>query len=50
MIRADFQQDMESVSKFEKNTVTEIYWLISAAATVTWHYHVGYYFHETELI
>ena len=33
-IRADFQQGMESVSQFKKNTVTEIYWLIYAAATV----------------
>ena len=33
-IRADFQQGMESVSQFKKNTVTEIYWLIYAAAMV----------------
>ena len=33
MIRADFQQGMESVSEFKMNTVTEIYWLICAAAT-----------------
>ena len=43
MIRADFQQGMESVSSFKMNTVTENYWLIYAAATVIWH-HVGYYF------
>ena len=36
MIRADFQQGMESVSWFKMNTVTEIYWLIYAAATVIW--------------
>ena len=34
MIKADFQQDMESVSKFKMKTVTENYWLIYAAATV----------------
>ena len=39
MIRADFQQGMESVSKFKMNIVTENYWLIYAAE-----YHVGYYF------
>ena len=33
-IRADFQQGMESVSYFKKNTVTEIDSLIYAAATV----------------
>ena len=31
MIRADFQQGMESVSLFEMNTVTENYWLIYVA-------------------
>ena len=34
MIRADFQQGMESVSEFKMNTVTENYRLIYAAATV----------------
>ena len=32
MIRADFQQGMESVSYFKMNLVTENYWLIYAAA------------------
>ena len=32
MIRADFQQGMESVSYIKMNTVTEKYWLIYAAA------------------
>ena len=35
---------MESVSSFKMNTVTENFWLIYAAATVIWPYHVGYYF------
>ena len=39
-----FQQGMESVSYFKMNTVTEKYWLMYAAATVIWPYHVGYYF------
>ena len=43
-MRADFQQGMESVSKFKMNTVTENYWLIYAAATIICPYHVGYYF------
>ena len=38
MIRADFQQGMESLSSFKMN-----YWLIYAAATVIWPFHVGYY-------
>ena len=33
MIIADYQQGMESVSEFKMNTVTEIYWLVYAAAT-----------------
>ena len=33
-IRGDFKQGMESVSLFKMNTVTENYWLISAAAMV----------------
>ena len=44
MIRADFQQGMESVSSFTMNPVTENYWLVYAASTVIWPYHVGYYF------
>ena len=28
MVRADFQQGMESVSKFKMSTVTENYWRI----------------------
>ena len=44
MIRADFQQGMESVLEFKMNTVTDNYWLIYAAAMVIWPYHVGYYF------
>ena len=44
MIRADFRQGMESMSEFKINTVTDKnYRLISAAATVIWRYHVGYY-------
>ena len=43
-ISADFQQGVESVSWFKMNTVTENCWLINAAATVMWPYHVGYYF------
>ena len=43
-IRADLQQGMESVSYFKTNTVTENYWLIYAAATVIWPYHVGIIF------
>ena len=43
MIRADFQQGMESVSWSKMNTVTENYWLIYATTTVIWPYHVGYY-------
>ena len=43
-IRADFQQGMESMSPFKMNTVTKNYWLVYAAATVIWPYHVGYYF------
>ena len=35
MIRADFQQGIESMSLYKMNTVTENYWLIYAAATVT---------------
>ena len=44
MIRVDFQQGMELVPRYKMNTVTEMYWLIYAAATVIWPYHVGYYF------
>ena len=44
MIRADFQQGMELVSQFKVNTMTDNYWLMYAAATVIWPYHVGYYF------
>ena len=33
MIRADFQQGMESVSSFKMNTVNENYLLIYGAAT-----------------
>ena len=44
MIRADFQQGMESVSYFRINTVTENYWLNYSAATLIWPDHVGYYF------
>ena len=46
MIRADFQQDMESVSYFTMNIVTENYWLIYAAATSIGlgPYRMGYYF------
>ena len=44
MIRADFQQGMESVSEFKMNAVTENYWLVYAAATVIWPYHVGIIF------
>ena len=39
---------MESASSFNMNTVTETYWLIYAAATVIWPYHVGYYFQSLE--
>ena len=49
MVRADFQ-GMKSVSLFNMNTVTENYWLIYAAATVIWSYHVGLLFSVTELI
>ena len=42
--KADFQQGMELVSLFKMNTVTENDWLVYAAATVIWPYHVGYYF------
>ena len=34
MVRADFQQGMESVSYFKMSTVTENVWLIYAAASV----------------
>ena len=34
MIRSDFQQCMESVSLFNRYTVTDNYWLIYEAATV----------------
>ena len=40
MIRADFQQGMESVLLFKMNKATENYWLIYAAATVI-HVYVG---------
>ena len=33
MIRADFQQGMETMSMLKMNIVTESYWLIYAAAT-----------------
>ena len=33
-IRTDFRQDMESMSEFTINTLTENYWLIYAAAVV----------------
>ena len=49
-ITADLQQGMESVSQFKMNTVTENYWLVYAAATVIWPYHVGVLFSVTELI
>ena len=47
-IRADFQQGMESALLFKMNTVTENYWLISAAAMLIWPYHVGVLFSVTE--
>ena len=43
-IRADFQQAWNRCSSFKMNTVTENYWLIYAAATVIWSYHVGIIF------
>ena len=39
MIRADFQQGMESESLFMMNTVTENYWFIYAFMVI-WLYHV----------
>ena len=44
MIRADFQQGMESMSYFKMNTVTENYWVIYVSAMVIWSYHMGFYF------
>ena len=49
MIRADFQQGMESVSQFQMNTVTENYWLIYAATRVMT-LSCGVLFSVTELI